>query len=507
MIPGQDLCLAEDTPMNHASYKGHFSTVLLAIYWFWLSLYYRLPYLRCYRYQVNRDLSTSMKYKYLFIILISIIPLLSACSSGGGSDDDSDDSNDANELERVSNTSCVAPDQPTTGNSDYGLEPVFPNLPTLGGLLGMFQAPGDSTQWFAMLREGRILSFTNSVAANSLNTVLDISTQVMTDGEMGLLGMAFHPDFASNGQLYVHYNSAPNAGASTISRFTFQGSLPISNSTEEVLISVAQPTAFHNGGSLNFGADGYLYFAFGDGDVGSTAQDGMSLLGAMSRIDVDTGSPYSVPADNPFVGNSSFLPEIFATGLRNPWRWTIDSLTGSIWLADVGDSTVEEVDLIQPGNNYGWPIMEGSQCVSPGCNTAPLTLPVVEHVRPASGFCSITGGHVWRSNRLPALLGSFVYGDFCSSTMWRLVPDGGGWRSEALVDNAGGAVSFAQGNDGEVYKLEMFGAAGESAFRIIETGGGGTVSTIPTNLSDSAVVRWSREITLIRDTGWHSNPG
>jgi len=414
-----------------------------------------------------------MKRSLLFILTVFV---LTACGGSGNNSDSSDESNMDPVLQRVSNPGCLAADV-NNGSGVLSLEASFPNLPGLPGLLGLFQAPGDSSLWYALLREGRVVTFTNTSAVASYEEFLDISNEVRGGGEMGLLGFAFHPQFAVNGEFFVSYNDDNSDGDSTISRFTFTGSSPVSLTTEEVILTLPQPASNHNGGAIGFGPDGYLYIGFGDGgganDTFNHGQNTLSWHAAILRIDVDSASPYTVPADNPFLNDNNFLPEIYAWGLRNPWRWSFDSQNGDLWVADVGQSQIEEVNLVSRGDNLGWPIMEGSECfASNSCDSSALTLPVAEYFH-EDGDCSVTGGYVYRSARLSALQGSYFFADFCTGRIRRTTELSAGlWDTQEVMVAGRNIAAFGQGNDGEVYVLDIAGAAGEGVFHFTAASGG-----------------------------------
>jgi hypothetical protein len=285
-------------------------------------------------------------------------------------------------------------------------------------------------------QRGVIHVFNNSATTTNTTVFLDISDRVLFGGEQGLLGLAFHPNFTANGYFYVDYTT-DNPRRTIVSRFSVSANdtnLADANS-ETILLQVAQPFSNHNGGQIAFGPeDEFLYVALGDGGSGGdpygNGQNRSTLLGSILRIDVDTatdGLNYSIPDDNPFAGNAEgFAEEIYAYGLRNPWRFSFDPVTGWLWAADVGQNEVEEVDLIEKGKNYGWNIMEGSQCYSPpaGCNQTGLELPVWDYTR-ALGY-SITGGFVYRGSELDELYGAYIYGDYGSGLIWALWYNGSG---------------------------------------------------------------------------------
>lgn len=264
--------------------------------------------------------------------------------------------------------------------------------------------------------------------------------------EMGLLGLAFHPNFEQNGYFYVNYTG--DGGNTRISRFTASGDSADPNS-EQVLLVIEQPFPNHNGGAVTFGPDGYLYLGLGDGgaagDPFKNGQNSSSLLGKVLRIDVDSGEPYIIPADNPF-GN-----EVWAYGLRNPWRMSFDRATGDLWIGDVGQNAYEEISYLpadSPGGaNFGWSIMEASY----GFDGEPqpgLLLPATEYSHDFG--CSVTGGYVYRGS-MPEWNGVYIYGDYCSGTVWGLILSDGQWQSQALFETDFLITSFGEDERGELY--------------------------------------------------------
>jgi glucose/arabinose dehydrogenase len=289
---------------------------------------------------------------------------------------------------------------------------------------------------------------------------LDIRERVGSDAsEQGLLSVAFHPAYASNGYFYVNYTDV--AGDTVVSRF--QVSAADANQadpeSEYVIIQIEQPYQNHNGGQLQFGPDGYLYIGMGDGGSGGDpeghGQDPFTLLGDLLRIDVDGGDPYAIPADNPFAGDDDKQGEIWATGLRNPWRFSFDRLTGDLYLADVGQGSWEEINFEAAGSpggtNYGWNIMEGTHCFrDDGCDTASLLLPVAEYSHDQG--CSVTGGYVYRGNDFPSLNGNYFFADYCSGIIWSLLRGGDGrWQQIVLLDSDYLISTFGEDAAGELY--------------------------------------------------------
>ena len=290
---------------------------------------------------------------------------------------------------------------------------------------------------------------------------LDISTRLSAGGERGLLGLAFPPNYTSKGYFYVDYTNT--AGDTVIARYQrSQSNADTADpASEQQLITIAQPFANHNGGQLAFGPDGFLYVGMGDGgsggDPGNRAQNPGELLGKVLRLNVESGRPYTytVPASNPFVSRAGFRPEIWALGLRNPWRFGFDRLTGDLFIGDVGQDSFEEIDFQSAGDpggeNYGWRIMEGFHCFNPNpCDMTGLTLPVVEYSH-GSGDCSVTGGYVYRGSAFPRMQGLYFYGDFCTGRIWALTRQGTTFQSSLLIDTPISISSFGEDEAGNLY--------------------------------------------------------
>ena len=298
---------------------------------------------------------------------------------------------------------------------------------------------------------------------------MDIRDRVSCCGERGLLGIAFPADFSSSRTLYVNYTTTdPGSLHTRVSRFRLRPDVhQVDPDTEEILMQFHQPWRNHNGGQIAFGPDGYLWIGTGDGGSAADPQDngqkGQTLLGKLLRIDVSAsaGAPYAIPDDNPFVGNDQFLDEIWAYGLRNPWRFSFDRETGDLYIADVGQNAWEEVNF-QPadspgGENYGWRIMEGLHCFNPssGCPTAGLTMPVAEYDR-ISGL-SITGGYVYRGQTHPSMRGIYFFADYVTGNIWGLRQVNGVWESELLLDSPHSVSSFGEDEAGNLYLVDYKG--------------------------------------------------
>ena len=333
-----------------------------------------------------------------------------------------------------------------------------------------FQNPGDgSNRIFVVEQAGIIRVFYNNPGTSSDKIFLDIRDRVASGGEMGLLGLAFHPDYSQNGFFYVDYTSTNPNRHTVVARYKVSGSNPDSADieSETILLTQEQPFANHNGGKVAFGPDGYLYISFGDGGSGgdpyNNGQNLSTFLGKILRIDVNSSNGnlnYSIPPSNPFAGNTSgYKEEIYAYGLRNPWRYSFDFTTNKLWCADVGQDQWEEIDTIQKGKNYGWRIMEGNHCYNPpsGCDTAGLTLPVWEYSH-NSGNCSITGGYVYRGKSAPGLAGKYIYADYCTSNIWALDVSGSPPQNQFLFRAPGQITAFGIDQDNELYFCDFDGS-------------------------------------------------
>ena len=337
------------------------------------------------------------------------------------------------------------------------------SLPT-----SLVQAPNDASRWFAIEKAGRIIVFDNDTVGAIGTTFLDINLRVESGpNEAGLLGIAFHPDFANNGEVFVSY-TAGGPLTSVISRFhSFVGNQMLDPTSEEVILTVFQPRTNHNGGDIAFGPDGFLYAGFGDGggggDPDSNGQNKATLLGSMVRINVDVPMGYGIPQFNPFEDGTKCspvpvggdCPEIYAWGFRNPWRFSFDSMTGELWVGDVGQGDWEEVDRVDLGENYGWNTREGAHCYPPGssCNSTGLTDPITEYAN--SGGSSISGGYVYRGSAIPALQGQYVFADFATGRIWAVPADSPIGTAPTEIAATGYLISaFGEGVDGELYVLD-----------------------------------------------------
>lgn len=329
------------------------------------------------------------------------------------------------------------------GNAHDGTNRLF--IVELGGVIKVLQ-PGSSTP----------------------TVFLDIASKVLSGGEQGLLGLAFHPEFATNGRFFVDYTRKPD-GATIVAEYQVSAGNPnVADAAEIVLITVAQPFTNHNAGMIEFGQDGFLYIALGDGgsgnDPGNRAQNINDLLGKILRIDIDQPNgpaPYSSPSSNPFFGAIPGRDEIFALGLRNPFRFSFDRGTGALFAGDVGQGAFEEIDIITNGGNYGWRVFEGFHCTGndPGlCSAGGFTAPIAEYGH-SLGRCSITGGYVYRGLLSTLPVGAYVYGDFCTGEIFLLES---GVQS-LLVDSTLNISSFGEDESGEIYVVNL----GGQVYRIV----------------------------------------
>jgi len=340
-----------------------------------------------------------------------------------------------------------------------GAEPdlQFTQVSNREGIVDIVNAGDGSGRLFLVEQSGRI--FIHDAGLDLETPFLDLSDKVRSIGnEQGLLSMAFAPDYATSGYFFVWYTGLD--GDTVLRRFRVSANPDIADpATETLILRIDQPYTNHNGGRLQFGPDGMLYLGTGDGgsafDPGDVAQDGNSLLGKLIRLDVDPGhGTYTVPRDNPFVGDDGVRDEIWALGLRNPWRIAFDRATGDLYIADVGQNEFEEVNFQSAastgGENYGWDIMEASACTGGNaCDTSGLTLPVAEYSHQSG--CSVTGGEVYRGSAYPALRGMYLFADFCSGTLWGLRQEGGQWNMSVLAETGYSITTFGQGEDGSLY--------------------------------------------------------
>lgn len=345
--------------------------------------------------------------------------------------------------------------------------------------LQVLSAPGDHERLFVVEQGGLVHIVRDGVIEP--RPFLNISGGTTAFIEQGLLGMAFHPDYDQNGWVFVHYTNLN--GHTRLDRFTVDANDPdkVDPSTRVKILQVQQPDFNHNGGTIAFGPDGYLYLGLGDGggagDPGNRAQDGSTLLGKILRLDVSV-APYRIPPSNPFVGNPTVEDEIWAIGMRNPWRFSFDQETGDLWIGDVGEASWEEVNFEPAGSggglNYGWRIMEGPDCHNPstGCNQTGLTLPLYSMAYGGTPFrCSVIGGFVYRGEEMATMQGRYFFGDYCSGEVFSMRRDANGQvvdfvNHEAELGPIGQISSFGEDAAGELYVVSRNG----SVYKLVPAG-------------------------------------
>lgn len=398
---------------------------------------------------------------------------------------------------RPSNATCHAWNRPGA-NSSISLE-RYTSL-TFDQPVGMFQAPNDSSHWYVIEQGGTVRRF--AIANPVAQLVLDLRGRVRSGGEMGLLGMAFHPDFPADPRVFVSYTTGDPLHSRVSSFLSPDAGATLDASSEQIVLEVDQPETNHNGGHIAFGPDGFLYVGLGDGG-GSGDRHGdrgngqrlTTMLGKMLRIDVDSASPYAIPPDNPFASNarcpaqgraSGECPEIYAWGFRNPWRWSFDRATGTLWVADVGQGQWEEVNQVTRGGNYGWRCREGAHefnSGTTGCDTAALIDPIAEYDHSLGN--SITGGYVYRGNQASGLTGRYLFGDFGSGRIWAWIAEQAAQPRQPtqLLDTDLNISSFGEGNDGELYVVNYGGTLHRIVFDAPPIGG-----AVPQTLSATGCV-------------------
>jgi len=380
---------------------------------------------------------------------------------------------------RPSNTTCVAQKRPVI-DTGVKLQRMWAGL-TFNQPLYLTQAPGDDSRFFVVERQGKVRVFpTAATAPADLKDV--VSVTVNANGEGGLLGLAFHPNWQTNHEAYLSYTRDSVAGdpaspagcgqggatvfTSVIARYKSPDNGLTLTAAADELLKIGQPFTNHNGGNIQFSPiDKMLYIGFGDGGSGDdpcgSGQDLTSKFGKILRIDINApAGKYNIPPDNPFAASTTTQKEIWSYGHRNPWRWSFDRVAGDLWVGDVGQNTWEEVDHVVKGGNYGWNICEGFHkrgSTTALCNTPGLLDPVVEHGRGEAQ--SITGGYVYRGTAMPSLVGTYIYGDYATGNIWALTYDASNKPVPRVIATVGGntLVSFGQGNDGEIYTVQITG--------------------------------------------------
>lgn len=378
------------------------------------------------------------------LIMLVLLGMMTACGDSG-----------KQPLPPISTVvpATVAPAAATTapssgGTRAFGLEPVAEGF---SEPVFLTHAGDDSGRLYVVEQAGTIRTLDGTL-------FLDVRERVNDSGnEQGLLGLAFAPDFATSGVFYLNYTATNDDSITARYRLAADGESGDPGS-EEILLRIADPAANHNGGMLAFGPDGLLYIGLGDGGAANdryqNGQNRNSLWGKLLRLDVSASSGYTIPPGNPF-GNGETKPEIWAYGLRNPWRFSFDRATGDLFVGDVGQNRVEWLHVQAAnaggGQNYGWPIVEGFACLSGNsCDKTGLTQPVAEYSH-AEGGCSVVGGYVYRGTRLPNLVGTYLFGDYCSGKIWTMQADGDRWNTTEALDTELLISSFGEDQAGEVY--------------------------------------------------------
>lgn len=410
---------------------------------------------------------------------------------------------------RPANSSCLAGPAPAS-NVSLAVERVFPGLPAFSVPVLMLQEPASNARWHVVQKTGQVYVFDNQPDVTARRMFLDVSAQIAVapgsaSDERGLLGMAFHPGYPGDPRVYLSYTANGTTGlvSRVVEYRTTDNGQTLDPASAVTILQSYQPEANHNGGNIAFGPDGYLYIGLGDGGGGGDGHGSIgngqrlsTLLGKMLRIDINgsTGATrYAIPADNPYAGGTlcnndtgaftANCPEIFAYGFRNPWRWSFDTGSGELWLGDVGQGSWEEVDKVQAGGNYGWRCREGAHAYNASCgpNASSSIDPVAEYSH-AQGI-SITGGHVYRGNAIPALAGRYVFGDFGSGRIWHVARDAVPTQSFTTGFESGLSIaSFAQDSAGEIYVVHY----GGTLHRLRAGSAGG--SSVPALLSETGCV-------------------
>jgi uncharacterized repeat protein (TIGR03806 family) len=395
---------------------------------------------------------------------------------------------------RPANTTCTAWPRPTK-NAPIRLEP-YTNL-SFDRPVAMLQAPNDDSRWYVVQQAGKVMRFSanNPIAAS---TFIDLESNVVSGGELGLLGMAFHPDFPQDPRVFVYYTTGAQLVARLSSFQSPDGGLTLDD-TENVVLEIDKPQDTHNGGHIAFGPDGLLYIGVGDGggvgddhgEIGN-GQRLTTMLGKMLRIDVDSAAPYAIPPSNPFAQNAPCpregrsvgeCPEVYAWGFRNPWRWSFDRGTGDLWLGDVGQARYEEVNRVTLGGNYGWRCREGAHDYDPSiCAGSTPIDPITEYGRELGN--AITGGYVYRGGQTTPLRGRYLFADFGSGQIFAWIPENATIREPTTVlDTDLGIVAFSEANDGELFVINY----GGTLHRIVFTPSEAT-NPAPATLSSTGCV-------------------
>ncbi|MBX7043407.1 MAG: PQQ-dependent sugar dehydrogenase [Ignavibacteria bacterium] len=389
--------------------------------------------------------------------------------------------------------------------AQYKMRLAYPNMPAFNNPIEMTNAGDGTNRVFVVQQRGLIYVFPNDPSASARKTFINNTNVSQSGSEMGLLGMAFHPNYETNRYFFLSFTFDSAGGTwSRIARYEASSVNPDTAlmSTQQIFLTLRQPYSNHNGGKIAFGPDGYLYISYGDGgsggDPGNRAQDSTTLLGKILRINIDSaagGNAYSIPPDNPFVNRPSWKKEIFAYGLRNVWKFNFDYTTGKIWAGDVGQNAWEEIDIIESGKNYGWNKMEGFYCYGT-CDTTGkgFTRPIYNYSH--SLGISITGGYVYRGAQLPGLYGKYLYADYGAGTLWSLAYDFvNPPTNTTLQDTSWSISSFGEDENKEVYILRYSSTTG-FIYKIVNT----SVITLDLKMAIEGFYNPSPDRLAIRDT-------
>ncbi len=357
-------------------------------------------------------------------------------------------------LASVASVVCAPPlsaqDQPPS--TEVTLEPIAYGLDKP---VGIAVAPGQSDRLYIIEKGGLVKIFADGKVRRSV--FLDIEDLVSTGMEQGLLGLAFPPSYPNDTRVFVYFTD--RQGDSIIGTFTPETNDRLDEESLSVVLKIVQPAANHNGGQLAFGPDGYLYIGLGDGggqgDPSGNAQNTRSMLGKILRIDVSDPERYKVPPDNPLPPGNHSLAEIWALGFRNPWRFSFDRATGRLFAGDVGQSSREEINIVERGKNYGWNIFEGTSCFKPPCDATKFAPPIAEYSHDEG--ISVTGGFVYRGKKIPELTGRYIFGDYGSGNIWFLTEQNGSWKRDLLFKTNRHITSFGEDAEGELYVVTFEG--------------------------------------------------
>jgi glucose/arabinose dehydrogenase len=397
--------------------------------------------------------------------------------------------------EPAEDAGCVAPERPL----DLFLEVVeaFPDLPRFEQPVGLAQTPSMPTRFFVLEKTGRVRSFDTSATDQGVNLVVDLHERLDTRKECGLVGMAFHPAFERTSEVLLSYCFKGEPTLLRIARFRYDvAAQAIDVESERVILELPTPRHIHHSGQLRFDQDGYLVTSIGDtgpqGDPDGVAQNTDDLPGSFLRLDVDSAEPYAIPADNPFADEGALAgmgrPELYAWGFRNPWSFSFDRETHALWAGDVGHNEVEEIDLVEPGHNYGWAAVEGDLCIEPSCKTRGFTGPVATFEN--RGDSAVIGGYVYRGRAIEGLRGVYVFADFDGGEMWGIFDPYGRPQQRVIFPSTGiTPSSFYEDLDGELYMTDLGGGRIEKLVPSERRVRG----TFPQTLSESGCVRFDRE--------------